>query len=702
MKRKFILSLSAILLSVLCLRAESAGERNTQLIDSLEQVLAKTNTAKDSVPILYDLLDLARYSDRPAAAERLLETARRGATRSVQFDIMRRLAAIYTNGRIKVDRILPLVNEVAAMPQSPEQRTTLTFLRVERVATRVNTLPEEDRQTYIQELLRNRSTESSDVYDRIEILFILCRYLQNNVLSEQLSRYLDELGELLQKQPYKSKPLENLYYTQASLIYTISGQHKKAVEACRVLYDLTEDEEREARDKGYRHRNYDTMRYIILRRMLNNYQSLTDAEVEDIYARIKELAEKDPDVHTAFNTVQRPTIYFLMAKKRYPEALELIKDQVKNPSNALYLSRLYEFMIIAAEATGDKDALITSLKESNKFLHDALDIRGADRARELDIIDDLTISRNHNLALQRQQQEQERRFHQRMIAFTSTAAGLLLIAIIILLVLLRRSRSLSAKVKETNSNLTAERDNLRQMQREILEARDHARKADQHKTEFVNNMSHEIRTPLNAIVECSHLIVDNVDETKQPYLKRYAKMIDVSADMLNAIVTDVLEIATADNSEVAIQKTQSSVNTICNIAVESMKKHCKDNVTMTYLNAQSADTSINTDQRRVEQVLINLLSNSAKFTDEGSITLSYTLNPDNSTITFAVEDTGCGIPKGKEEIIFNRFEKLSSLVPGTGLGLNICRIVAKRLGGNVVVDTTFSGPGSRFLFTIPL
>lgn len=240
------------------------------------------------------------------------------------------------------------------------------------------------------------------------------------------------------------------------------------------------------------------------------------------------------------------------------------------------------------------------------------------------------------------------------------------------------------------------------MQREILEARDHARKADQHKTEFVNNMSHEIRTPLNAIVECSHLIVDNVDETKQPYLKRYAKMIDVSADMLNAIVTDVLEIATADNSEVAIQKTQSSVNTICNIAVESMKKHCKDNVTMTYLNAQSADTSINTDQRRVEQVLINLLSNSAKFTDEGSITLSYTLNPDNSTITFAVEDTGCGIPKGKEEIIFNRFEKLSSLVPGTGLGLNICRTVAKRLGGNVVVDTTFSGPGSRFLFTIPL
>lgn len=205
---------------------------------------------------------------------------------------------------------------------------------------------------------------------------------------------------------------------------------------------------------------------------------------------------------------------------------------------------------------------------------------------------------------------------------------------------------LSAKIKDTNETLTTERDNLRQMQKEILEARDHARKADQHKTEFVNNMSHEIRTPLNAIVECAHLIVDNVDESKQQYLKRYAKTIDVSADMLNAIVTDVLEIATSDNSEVLIQKKPASVNAIGNFVVESMRKHCKDGVEMTYVNANDPDTSITTDARRVEQVLINLLSNAAKFTDEGHIHLSYWLDPE-STLTFAVEDTGCGIPGRK-------------------------------------------------------
>lgn len=700
--KKIILTAFIILFaSAFASASEAKAEINRHISDSLQQILARTTTARDSVPILYDLLDLSRYSDRAAAGERLLATARRGASRSVQFDIMRRLAAIYANGGSKVDRIIPLINEVAAMPQSPEQRTTLTFLRVERVAARVNSLPESDRQVYIQEMLRNRGVETADAYDRIEMLFMLCKYLQNNILSEQLSRYLDELGALLHEQPYQSKPLENLYYTQASLIYTVSGQHEKAIEACRKLLEIVNDLESEAIEKGYRYRNYDTMRYIILRRMLNNYQSLTDEEIEQTYDAIKQLTEQDPDVYNAFNSVQRPTIYYLMAKKRYPEALAIIKKQINNPDNRIYLNRLYQYMIEAAEAVGDKDALLLALKESNKIMQNSLDLRASDRSRELDIIDDLTITRNHNIGLQKQQQQQERLFHQRTITLVSTGAGLLLVAIIILLILLARARKLSAKIKDTNETLTTERDNLRQMQKEILEARYHARKADQHKTEFVNNMSHEIRTPLNAIVECAHLIVDNVDESKQQYLKRYAKTIDVSADMLNAIVTDVLEIATSDNSEVLIQKKPASVNAIGNFVVESMRKHCKDGVEMIYVNANDPDTSITTDARRVEQVLINLLSNAAKFTDEGHIRLSYWLDPE-STLTFAVEDTGCGIPAGKEEIIFNRFEKLSSLVPGTGLGLNICRTMAKRLGGSVRVDTSYPGPGARFLFTIPL
>ena len=113
------------------------------------------------------------------------------------------------------------------------------------------------------------------------------------------------------------------------------------------------------------------------------------------------------------------------------------------------------------------------------------------------------------------------------------------------------------------------------------------------------------------------------------------------------------------------------------------------------------DTTIKTDRRRVEQVLINLLNNAAKFTTNGLITLSYILNTDAGTVTFSVTDTGIGIPKGKESIIFERFEKLDSSTQGSGLGLNICRLISQLLKGNISVDTSYRD-GARFLFTIPI
>ena len=140
------------------------------------------------------------------------------------------------------------------------------------------------------------------------------------------------------------------------------------------------------------------------------------------------------------------------------------------------------------------------------------------------------------------------------------------------------------------------------------------------------------------------MIVDNVDPDRKKYLKRYANMIDVSVDMLNAIVNDVLDIAQMDNNSLQIRKKP----------------------------------------------------------EEGHIHLDYTINHNDSTITFSVSDTGIGVPEGKEEIIFRRFEKLSNLYSGIGLGLNICRMISEMLGGTVVVDTTYPGPGARFLFTIPI
>ena len=123
---------------------------------------------------------------------------------------------------------------------------------------------------------------------------------------------------------------------------------------------------------------------------------------------------------------------------------------------------------------------------------------------------------------------------------------------------------------------------------------------------------------------------------------------------------------------------------------------------MEFVKPYDDEFNITTDARRVEQVLINLLSNGAKFTEEGYVRLTYSIDPSDKTLTFSVEDTGVGVPKGKEEVIFERFEKLSNLTSGTGLGLNISRSIASILGGSVRVDTSYEGPGARFLFTLPI
>ena len=109
-----------------------------------------------------------------------------------------------------------------------------------------------------------------------------------------------------------------------------------------------------------------------------------------------------------------------------------------------------------------------------------------------------------------------------------------------------------------------------------------------------------------------------------------------------------------------------------------------------------------TDPRRVQQILINLLTNACKHTPQGSIVLSCSLTENPGEVTFAVTDTGPGVPEEKAELIFERFTKLNEFVQGTGLGLSICRDIASRMGGRVFLDKTWKQGGARFVFVLPV
>lgn len=124
-------------------------------------------------------------------------------------------------------------------------------------------------------------------------------------------------------------------------------------------------------------------------------------------------------------------------------------------------------------------------------------------------------------------------------------------------------------------------------------------------------------------------------------------------------------------------------------------------VSMKYVPAQEGTFSFRTDPRRVQQILINLLTNACKHTSSGEIRLGYSLEEYPGEVAFFVEDTGPGVPADKADAIFDRFTKLNDFVQGTGLGLSICREIAGRMGGRVFLDTS-NTEGARFVFVLPL
>ena len=113
------------------------------------------------------------------------------------------------------------------------------------------------------------------------------------------------------------------------------------------------------------------------------------------------------------------------------------------------------------------------------------------------------------------------------------------------------------------------------------------------------------------------------------------------------------------------------------------------------------DFVINTDVQRLQQVIINLLSNSAKFTQDGVITLDFSVDKGRKLAFFSVTDTGCGIPKEKQKLVFERFEKLDEYAQGTGLGLSICKLTVEKWGGEIWVDPDYT-EGARFVFSMPV
>lgn len=697
-------SFSFILSFLILFTSLTGTAKNSKALADARQQLAAAKTASDSITPLFNIYDLSSRNERKVVAPILFATAQRLNNVKVQLDLLRNLSKTFKDNNEAITKILAATK---ALPSSAEQLETVTYIEVLHTTAHARVSNEADKQRMLVEYIRQFEDfdSKSDMTDeelnaKILSLFNAVVYLSFTHYYELMQRSLGDLEVLINRLPFQLLPLRNIFFSQAAMAYSEMDLPQKSIEADRELTSILNGQMESYRKQGRPYREFNNDFYEINRRMLGNAAALDRPEVEKLYNEIHKLAEIDSDIAADLRDNPRASAYYYMAIGDWETAVPLLKRSLELTSNANQQRKLIRGLIKGAHAIGDQATELQAATTYIKMLEEFKAERSTERVGELQLVSEINNLRRDNLELELEKSKSKHARIRGIIIISLILVPILVMLIIGLFMMYRRTRHLTVSLAKSNNELKDERDKVVAAKREAEAARDRAQKALSAKSEFINNISHEIMTPLNAISDYSRLIADCITDEKRRYLAQYAELVDLNNDLVQRMVNDVLSLAKADNMRMKINLIPCDVSEICRIVADTAASTLQPGVTLTFSDRDRDSLLVETDRERVEQVLLNLLTNSTKFTSEGSVTLDYVY--DDEKVTFSVTDTGIGIPAGREEIIFERFEKIGRDTQGAGLGLSVSRLIARLLKGDVYVDKTYKEKGARFIFWIPI
>lgn len=670
-----------------------AVANNVTTKDSLSTSLKSASSTEEKLEILTNLMDISRQEEQVAYAKELYKEALANNDDYYKEIALTEILRFYVNNDIK-DSTNVYMEEAKQELKGKARDFLVTYMQtIVDVRIVFYTEGEERKKLIEQYRLKLETDKKLSALEKMSINYVLGMAYSNRVepgkekeLQEMVSERFREVIALSENMPLRYSYLFRLNSFSILTLYSPddSEKVKYAVRYLDMQKEYAETKEMKKRP------------YVTKRHLLNAYSSLAlSAKTlgKDIatsyYQHFMALNDQYPEAAAFSPEYERyfTSLNFYRLIDEYPKAIKYCDSVIHYFRNSGLKIDLSEHVVSTLKEKIDmldslhlyKEAFYAH-KEYAALLDSARLKNINDKLEDLEIqkrVDELVIEKK---ALEIDLQKSRNQLYMFLSLFILAISSAVFVAF-----RLWKINSLYKKLQESN--------------RLVILASEKAQESEKMKNAFIKNMCHEVRTPLNAINGFAELITteDNTLEEKQ----EFSKIIFENCNHITSMMNSVLEIAQLDSNKDDLPLSGVNIHLLCSCEMEQIKRlYGKPDIEYRLEGNREKDLAF-TNQSHFSLILSHLLNNANKFTEKGNITLSYEPDEEQNRMVVSITDTGCGISPDKREWIFERFTKADDFVPGSGLGLYLCRQIAHRLKGNIYVDPDYT-TGLRIILTIPL